>query len=164
MWWYLLWSNLCYLFWCGLSHTHTHSFCVVIFYAGMCMCGWACACDCAFVWVKRKKGSFVEIRFVVFIHLQHFTTFILFHAFYSLSYGKNISSRIFHSDSELYESFGKWNPLVAFLMWLPNRNSHIVYMMLKWYCRIYTQTHRRYALLTHIKTVYFIRVCVWVRL
>lgn len=54
----------------------------------------------------------------------------------------NISSRICRSDSELYGSFGKWNPMVAFLMWLPNGNFHIVYMLIL-YCVAVARAHTR---------------------
>lgn len=78
----------------------------------------------------------------------------------------NISSRIFRSDSELYGSFGKWNPMVAFLMWLPNGNFHIVYMLkLILYCRIYTRKiclYRQYILYNISFMCAYMRVCVCV--
>lgn len=129
----------------------------------LCMSRCACDCDCAFVFSKSLRGRrilFAKIRFVVFIHLQHFTTFILFHAFYLLSYGKHLKSYC-RSDSELYESFGKWNPMVAFLMWLPNGNFHIVFYMFILYCRILTiQIHQRYAFV-YIDNIFFIYINIY---
>lgn len=76
----------------------------------------------------------------MFIHLQHFTTFHIISCF--LFVFKWQTSQVVvvavtaaaiaflsFSDSEFYESFGKWNPMVAFLMWLPHGNFHIVLCM-----------------------------------
>ena len=134
----------------------------------VCMSGYACALCFVIVialsWMllmmwrrERKKGFICEnpicsvYSFATFYDLYIISCFLF-------AFTWQTSQVVFRSDSELYESFGKWNPMVAFLMWLPNGNFHIVYMLIR---IILSYTPKRYA---HIDNIYFIHMCmcVWV--
>lgn len=107
-------------------------------------CAGICACDCAFcvcththTYLSWAELSWVEEDGIIcenpICSVYSFATFYDLYIIIScfLFVFKWQTSQVFANiffvcDSEFYESFGKWNPMVAFLMWLPHGNFHIV--------------------------------------